>query len=60
MAEELLAKYHNQIAGITLHPSSGGVFEIMVGEQLVFSKKQSGHFPKEGEVERAVLAMISR
>ena len=28
----------------------GGVFEIAVGENLIFSKKQSGRFPTWGEV----------
>jgi selenoprotein W-related protein len=30
----------------------GGVFEISVGDELIFSKKQSGRFPEPGEVER--------
>jgi selenoprotein W-related protein len=30
----------------------GGVFEVTVGDDLVFSKKQSGRFPQPGEVER--------
>lgn len=30
-------------------PSSGGVFEVMVGGTLVFSKKASGRFPATDE-----------
>ena len=30
--------------------SRGGVFEITWGNDLLFSKKQSGRFPKAGEV----------
>ena len=30
--------------------SSGGVFEIELNESLIFSKKQSGRFPNDGEV----------
>jgi selenoprotein W-related protein len=30
--------------------SSGGVFEIEYGGNLVFSKKNLGRFPNEGEV----------
>jgi len=30
--------------------SSGGVFEVEYGGKLLFSKKQSGRFPTDGEV----------
>jgi len=30
----------------------GGVFEVTVGNDLVFSKKKLGRFPQPGEVER--------
>jgi len=33
-----------------LIPSSGGVFEIEYGGNLVFSKKKLGRFPDQGEV----------
>lgn len=32
--------------------SSGGVFEIEVDGTLVFSKKQTGRFPNDGEVKQ--------
>ncbi len=28
----------------------GGVFEVSVGDKLIFSKKASGRFPDDGEV----------
>ncbi len=34
----------------TLTPGSGGVFEVTVNGQLVFSKKQEGRFPDTEEV----------
>ncbi len=30
--------------------SSGGVFEVSVDGRLVFSKRESGRFPDDGEV----------
>jgi selenoprotein W-related protein len=30
--------------------SGGGVFEIMVDGDLLFSKRKSGRFPEDGEV----------
>ncbi len=55
MAENILHDYENQVAsGVTIIPSSGGVFEVMVGDQLVFSKKQLDRFPEENEAEDLV------
>ena len=33
-----------------MRPSSGGVFEVTLNGNLIFSKKQMGKFPKDGEV----------
>ena len=34
--------------------SRGGVFEVTWGNELLFSKKQLGRFPRPGEVEDAL------
>ncbi len=34
--------------------SSGGVFEIEVGRELIFSKLESGRFPYEGEIQELI------
>jgi selenoprotein W-related protein len=34
--------------------SRGGVFEVSWGNELLFSKKQLGRFPRPGEVEDAL------
>ena len=36
---------------MTLVPSSGGVFEVNLGDRTIFSKKKLGRFPEENEVE---------
>ena len=33
-----------------MKPSSGGVFEITLNGSLIFSKKQLGRFPNDGEI----------
>ena len=35
---------------ITLIPSGGGVFEIVLDGQLIFSKKALNRFPEKGEI----------
>lgn len=48
MADDIEAKY-----GVRpeLIKGRGGVFEVMAGEELVYSKKATGRFPEPGEVE---------
>ena len=38
-------------------PSSGGVFEIIVNGSLIFSKKQLGRFPNDGEIVQLIREM---
>lgn len=33
-----------------MRPSSGGVFEVTLIGSLIFSKKQLGRFPNDGEI----------
>lgn len=39
---------------VTLHRSSGGVFEITVDGVKRFSKKASGRFPTDDEIRAAI------
>jgi len=54
LAEQLLDKKNDKISQVTLIPSSGGVHEVMFGDTLVHSKKETGEHPKPA----AVLAAI--
>jgi selT/selW/selH-like putative selenoprotein len=37
-----------------LKESSGGVYEVRLGDELIYSKKQTGQFPDEGTVITAI------
>lgn len=50
MAAELKEALPGRVDEVRLIPSGGGVFEIRNGEELVFSKRQLGRFPDQGEV----------
>lgn len=39
-----------QLSSVTLLPSSGGIFEVRAGGEVVFSKKEAGRFPEENEI----------
>ena len=46
---DLLTKKYD--ADVELLPSEGGVFEVVVDGNLIYSKKELSRFPEEGEVE---------
>jgi len=52
--EAILTHYQSHLSEVTLKPSSGGIFDITVDGELVFSKHQSGRFPEKDEVIRLV------
>ncbi len=45
MAQELLSTFGEGLGGVTLVPGHGGVFEIQVGDDLVWERKRDGGFP---------------
>nr|WP_198299627.1 Rdx family protein [Tumebacillus avium] len=50
LTDELLGHFTTKIGEFTLIPASGGVFEVTFNGELIFSKKELGRFPEEGEV----------
>lgn len=54
MASNLLATYKQKINRLTLVPSSGGCFELMVDGKLVYSKLETGRFPDEPQIVKLV------
>jgi selenoprotein W-related protein len=52
MADKLLSTFGNQIARLSLRPSSGGRYEVTIDGELVYSKKATGkHTTPEAMVE---------
>lgn len=54
VAEYLLRKYKNEIKELSIIPSSDGVFEVKLGEKMVFSKKEMKRFPEIEDIEKAL------
>ena len=55
MAEHLLhTRPLDFPGGITLIPSSGGVFEVTWNGELIFSKKAERRFPERSEIDAAM------
>lgn len=54
MAQELLQTFEQEIAGVTMIPGSGGIFEIRIGEEMIWSRNAQGRFPEIKELKRLV------
>ena len=58
LTEYLLANLKQRVSSMELTPGSGGCFELKVGDSLVYSKLETGEFPDEGEMLRAVQGVL--
>ncbi len=45
MAQELLSTFGEDLGSVTLVPGIGGVFEIRIGDLLLWERKRDGGFP---------------
>ena len=58
MVQAILNTYEHYIDDITLIPSRGGAFEVIVGDDLVFSKLDIGRHATIDEVMQSVDSII--
>ncbi len=54
MATEILETYKQKLAGLELVPSKGGVFEVKIDDELVYSKAETGEFPEHSVIMREI------
>lgn len=54
LARSLLNEHKNNIEELSIIPSSGGVFEITLNGELLFSKKELDRFPEKDEAENLI------
>ena len=53
-AQELLTSFESELGEVALVPGTGGVFEVRVGDELVWSRAERGGFPELAELKRLV------
>jgi selenoprotein W-related protein len=54
MAQELLTTFATDLGEVALLPGSGGVFEVCLDGETLWSRKERGRFPESRELKQLV------
>lgn len=54
LAQELLTTFEQDLYSVALKPGTGGIFEIILNDELIFSRKTAGRFPEAKEIKQLV------
>jgi selenoprotein W-related protein len=59
MAQELLTTFSTEIGELALVPGTGGVFQIRIDDESVWSRTDKGRFPEIKELKQLVRDRIA-
>jgi len=60
IAQELLATFEEELNSVTLVPGSeGGIFEIRLNNDVLWSRKEQGRFPDVKELKQRVRDIVA-
>ena len=59
MGQELLTTFEGELGELALVPGTGGVFEVRVDDELIYSRKAQGRFPESSELKQLVRDRIA-
>lgn len=59
MQQELLTTFQDELTEVALRPGTGGVYDIHLNGELVWSRKQQGRFPDIKELKQKVRDTVS-
>lgn len=54
MAQELLTTFEADLREVALAPGTGGIFEVRIDDELVWSRREQGRFPDIKELKQLV------
>ena len=54
MAQEILTTFEAEVGGVALVPGTGGIFEVRVDGETIWSRKERGRFPDIRELKQLV------
>jgi selenoprotein W-related protein len=59
MAQELLVTFEIELGEVVLIPSAGGVLEVRIDDETIWSRKVAGAFPDLAELKRLIRDRIA-
>ncbi|MGB5340120.1 MAG: SelT/SelW/SelH family protein, partial [Gammaproteobacteria bacterium] len=59
MAQELLMTFDTDLGEVALVPAGGGIFEVRLDGELIWSKKQQGRYPEAKELKQLIRDRIA-
>jgi selenoprotein W-related protein len=59
LAQELLTTFADDLGEVALAPTTGGVFEVRLDGELLFSRADAGRFPEPKELKQRVRDRIA-
>jgi selenoprotein W-related protein len=59
MAQELLLTFETELGEVALIPGTGGIFEVKLDAELIYSRKASGRFPESKELKQLIRDRIA-
>jgi selenoprotein W-related protein len=54
LAQELLTTFGGRLGEVALLPGSGGIFEVRLDGEVLFSRKDAGRFPESKELKQLI------
>lgn len=58
-AQELLTTFQDDLGQVALIPGKGGIFEVRVDSQTIWSYKEDGGFPQPKELKQRVRDLVA-
>lgn len=58
VAQELLTTFETDLNAVTLKPGTGGIFEVRLNGESIFSRKAHGRFPETKELKQSIRDII--
>lgn len=59
MAQELLTTFETEVGEVALVPGTGGVFDVRLNGEVIYSRKEAGRFPESKELKQLVRDRIA-
>jgi selenoprotein W-related protein len=59
LAQELLTTFEQELGEVALVPGSGGVLEVRLDGEVIFSRAREGRFPESKELRQSIRDRIA-